>query len=140
MLIRSNQRNGKNPLRSLIQEDFWSGLRDLNPRSLGPKGVRTWCYMCMNYIWRCLVRKTCSPALFSPLFPRPPKAVVVKHVVVQQRSRGFAVFCRDPRERNFPQLSFIPNLILSSFFLNLVSMEITSSAVSVFGRICRIEN
>ena len=42
----------------------------------------------MNYIWRCLVRKTCSPALFSPLFPRPPEAVVVKHVVVQQRSRG----------------------------------------------------
>lgn len=24
---------------------------------------------------------------------------MVKHVVVQQRSRGFAVFCRDPRER-----------------------------------------
>ena len=61
--------------------------------------ARTRCYRCMNYIWRCLVRKTCSPALFSPLSPRPPKAVVVKHVVVQQRSRGFAVFCRDPRER-----------------------------------------
>ena len=50
--------------------------------SCSQTAARTRCYMCMNYIWRCLVRKTCSPALFSPLYPRPPKAVVVKHVVV----------------------------------------------------------
>ena len=54
----------------------------MNTQPRHPKDVRTWCYMCMNYIWHCLVRKTCSPALFSPLFPRPPKGVVVKHVVV----------------------------------------------------------
>ena len=50
--------------------------------STSQTAARTRCYMCMNYIWRCLVRKTCSPALFSPLSPRPPEAVVVKHVVV----------------------------------------------------------
>ena len=73
-------------------------MGDSNSRPDGPKGVRTWCYMCMNYIWRCLVRKTCSPALFSPLFPRPPKAVVVKHVVVEKHSRGGGRFAV-PRER-----------------------------------------
>ena len=52
-------------------------------------------------------------------------------------SRCFAAI---PGSVVISQLSFIPNLILSSFFLNLVSMEITSSAVSVFGMICRIEN
>ena len=105
-----------------------------------PKGVRTWCYMCMNCIWPFPLRETCSPALFSPLSPRPPEAVVVKHVVVEKRSRGFAVFAALPGSVVISQLSFIPNLILRSFFLNLVSIEITSSAVSVFGRICRIEN
>lgn len=43
--------------------------------------------MCMNCIWPFPLRETCSPALFSPLSPRPPEAVVVKHVVVEKRSR-----------------------------------------------------
>lgn len=83
---------------------FWSEWRDLNPRHPAPKGVRTWCYMCMNYIWRCLVRKTCSPALFSPLFPRPPEAVVVKHVVVWKTLPWNAADLPSPRERCFNAL------------------------------------
>ena len=36
-LHRRKQKQSKNPPESAILEDFWSGLRDLNPRSLGPK-------------------------------------------------------------------------------------------------------
>ena len=72
------------PFKDLAEGLAGHGIVSLrfDKRTYAHKEVRTWCYVCMNYIWRCLVRKTCSPALFSPLFPRPPKAVVVKHVVV----------------------------------------------------------
>ena len=47
---------------------------------------------------RFLICFTYSLTLLSPLFPRPPKAVVVKHVVVEKHSRGGGRFAA-PRER-----------------------------------------
>ncbi len=69
----------------------------MNSQHPAPKGVRTSGLLGMNYIWRCLVRKTCSPALYSPVFPRSPEGIVVKHVVVSKtlphQFRCRSVFC-----------------------------------------------
>ena len=96
LLRRNRQRIRKAPLKSTISEGLWSEQCGSNARSPGPKGVRTWCYMCMNYIWPFPLRESYSPALFSPLSPRPPEAVVVSYVVVWKCSHGLRQIRRPP--------------------------------------------
>lgn len=78
--------------------DIAAGAADdaYNAAVLVLKGVRTWCYMCMNYIWPFPLRESYSPALFSPLSPRPPEAVVVSYVVVWKCSHGLRQIRRPP--------------------------------------------
>ena len=38
------------------------------------RAPQTWCCWDLNHICHFLLRKTCSPALFSPLFPHPPES------------------------------------------------------------------
>ena len=65
------------PFKDLAEGLAGHGIASLrfDKRTYAHKEVRTWCYVCMNYIWPFPLRKTCSSALFSPLFPCPPKAV-----------------------------------------------------------------
>lgn len=86
----------KSRLKRRLFKAFWSECGESNPGPPAPKGVRTWCYMCMNYIWPFPLRESYSPALFSPLSPRPPEAVVVSYVVVWKCSHGLRQIRRPP--------------------------------------------
>ena len=66
-------------------------------------------------------------------YPKPPlpKGRGTSHRLVEGFVRG---------GRQFIQLSFIPNRIDCSFSFQRLSVWMTSSSVSVFGRICKMEN